>query len=54
MNYYIEKHDMEMILDGLEMLHEYLKKFGHHHTLPYSPEEVEAVFQSLDNSGDYE
>ena len=24
MHYYIEKHDMEMVLDGLEMLHEYL------------------------------
>ncbi len=52
MNHYIEKHDMEIVLDGLEMLHEYLKKFEHHHTLPYAPEEVEAMHTLLSGEED--
>ena len=47
MYHYIEKHDMEMVLDGLEMLRDYLKKFEHHHRLPYSAEEVEAMHSLL-------
>ena len=56
MNYFIEKHDMEIILDALEALHEKVK-----HSLdtgvvaypgyPYTVEEIDLLFQSLDNSG---
>ena len=54
MNYYIEKHDMEIILDALESLVEDMKhsrdngKFNY----PYSIEEVDGLFQSLENSGE--
>ena len=57
MNYYIERHDMEIILDALEALHEKVK-----HSLdtgvvaypgyPYTVEEIDGLFQSLENSGE--
>jgi hypothetical protein len=53
MNYYIEKHDMEMILDALEVLHNQMKTrmdFGLPTERPYSIEDVDGLFQSLDNS----
>ena len=56
MNYFIEKHDMEIILDALQALHEKVK-----HSLdtgvvvypgyPYTVEEIDGLFQSLENSG---
>ena len=52
MNYYIEKHDMEIILDALELLRDNMRnreKFG----LPndeYSIDDVDGLFQSFDNS----
>lgn len=53
MNYYIEKHDMEIILDALEHFAEYLKNDDHAPTIdrfPYSIEDVDGLFQSFDNS----
>jgi hypothetical protein len=52
MNYYIEKHDMEIILDALEHLHEDMKhaKDNGYFNYPYSIEEVDGLFQSFDNS----
>jgi hypothetical protein len=53
MNYYIEKHDMEMILDALEVLHNQMKTrmdFGLPTERPYSIEDVDGLFQSFDNS----
>ena len=53
MNYYIEKHDMNIILDALESLHNRMKNFesfGIPHDLPYSMEDVDNLFQSFDNS----
>jgi hypothetical protein len=56
MNYYIEKHDMEIILDALENLVEDMKhaKDNGHFNYHYSIEDVDALFQSLDNSGSEE
>jgi hypothetical protein len=60
MNYYIEKHDMEMILDALELLRDSIKNrklfgtgpgtgFGKHPVVyPYSEEDVDGLFQGLD------
>ena len=53
MNYYIEKHDMEMVLDALEMLHKHIKLHGNKE-YPYAAHDVDGLFQSLENSGDYE
>jgi len=53
MNYYIEKHDMEIILDALEVLHNQMKTrmdFGLPTERPYSIEDVDGLFQSFDNS----
>jgi len=56
MNYYIEKHDMEIILDALEHFILHMKNTqvfhlpGSTNRYPYSVEEVEGLFQSLDNS----
>lgn len=53
MNYYIEKHDMEIILDSLEFMVETMKTremFGLPSIWPYSKEDVDALFQSFDNS----
>lgn len=52
MNYYIEKHDMEIILDALENLAEDMKhaKNNGHFNYSYSIEDVDGLFQSFDNS----
>lgn len=53
MNYYIEKHDMEIILDALENMvlsMKNTKAFGLPSRYPYSIEEVDGLFQSFDNS----
>jgi hypothetical protein len=49
MNYYIEKHDMQMILDALECLSEHIKN---NNNSPYvwNIEDVDGLFQSFDNS----
>jgi hypothetical protein len=52
MNYYIEKHDMEIILDALEVLHTKMKNaklFGLVNEYPYDIEDVDGLFQSFDN-----
>ena len=54
MNYYIEKHDMEIILDALEFMEETMRTremFGLPSIWPYSREDVDGLFQSFDNSG---
>ena len=54
MNYYIEKHDMTIILDALETLHNRMKTrqdFGLPNDKPFSIEDVDGLFQSFDNSG---
>lgn len=53
MNYYIEKHDMEIILDSLEFMAETMKTremFGLPSIWPYSTEDVDALSKSFDNS----
>lgn len=57
MNYYIEKHDMNIILDALECLHQDMKhadESGYadiNDRRGYTIDEVDALFQSFDNSG---
>lgn len=54
MNYYIEKHDMEIILDALETLHNRMKTrqdFGLPNDKTFSIEDIDGLFQSFDNSG---
>ena len=53
MNYYIEKHDMEIILDALQHYAEWMKNDDHAPSLdsfPYTVEDVDGLFQSFDNS----
>lgn len=53
MNYYIEKHDMNIILDALENLVLSMKNteaFGLPNRRTYSIDEVDGLFQSFDNS----
>ncbi|NBX97426.1 hypothetical protein EBZ38_14605 [bacterium] len=53
MNYYIEKHDMEIILDALEVLHNQMKirmDFGVPTEQAYSVDDVYGVFQSVHKS----
>jgi hypothetical protein len=51
MNYYIEKHDMKIILDALECLSEHLKHYENNSpNYPYTIEDVDGLFQSFDNS----
>ena len=55
MNYYIEKHDMEMILDALENLvadMKHAKDNGHYRLVdyPYSIDDVNGLLKSFDNS----
>lgn len=55
MNYFIEKHDMTIILDALENLvldMKHSRDNGHYRLLdyPYSIDEVDGLFQSFDNS----
>ena len=49
MNYYIEKHDMEIILDALAVLHSKMKN-ADVKEYPYDIEDVDGLFQSFDNS----
>jgi hypothetical protein len=49
MNYYIEKHDMEIILDALDALYNNIK-YGLEY--PYTLDEIDGLFQSLENSGE--
>ena len=52
MNYYIEKHDMNMILDALELLHSTIKTqklFGITNKWSYTEDEIDGLFQSFDN-----
>ena len=49
MNYYIEKHDMEIILDALECLAEHIKT-NNNSPYPWTVEDVDGLFQSFDNS----
>ena len=51
MNYFIEKHDMEIILDALECLHEHIKN-NNNSPYPWAVEDVDGLFQSLENSGE--
>jgi hypothetical protein len=48
MNYYIEKHDMEIILDALECLSEHIKT-NNNSPYPWTVEDVDGLFQSFDN-----
>lgn len=51
MNYYIEKHDMTMILDALECLSEHLKHYENNSpNYPWTTDDVDSLFQSFDNS----
>jgi len=51
MNYYIEKHDMEIILDALQFLHEHMVSCNKEElNYPYTIEDVDGLFQSFDNS----
>ena len=60
MNYYIEKHDMEIVLDALQALHEDMKcaednsptGTTRYHKCGYTIDEVDGLFQSLENSGE--
>jgi len=56
MNYFIEKHDMEIILDALEALHEKMKRIENvglvENVYPYSIDDVDTLFESLENSGE--
>lgn len=49
MNYYIEKHDMNIILDALQALRNNMT-YGLVQ-YPYTLEEIDRLFQSLDNGG---
>lgn len=51
MNYYIEKVDMEIILDALECLSEHLKHYQNKSpNYPWTVDQVDGLFQSFDNS----
>ena len=51
MNYYIEKHDMKIILDALQFLHEHMISCSKEElNYPYTIEDVDGLFQSFDNS----
>ncbi len=53
MNYYIEKHDMNIILDALELLNTNMKNresLGLTNDYAYTMEDVDGLFQSFDNS----
>lgn len=53
MNYFIEKHDMTIILDALDHMvttMEQRKLFGIKNLWPYSPDDVNNLVKSFDNS----
>jgi len=49
MNYHIEKHDMQMILDALECLREHIKN-NNNSPYAWNVEDVDGLFQSFDNN----
>lgn len=49
MNYYIERHDMEIILDALNALYNIII-YGSEYQ--YTLDEVDELLQSLENSGE--
>lgn len=52
MNYHIEKHDMDMILDALECLHAHLEHYEDDSpNYNWTADEVDVLFQRFDNSG---
>ena len=48
MNYFIEKHDMQIILDALELLYDRMERFPTDYE--YSQDDVDGLFQAFDNS----
>ena len=58
MNYYIDKHDMEIILDALECLGQDMRhadESGYadiNKRRGYTMDDVDGLFQSLENSGE--
>jgi len=58
MNYYIERHDMEIILDALQALHEDMKcaednsptGMTRYHKYGYTIDDVDGLFQILSDS----
>ena len=62
MNYYIERHDMEIISDALRALHEEMNcaesnsatGITSYHKRGYAAEDVDALLQSLCQSGEEE
>ena len=53
MNYYIEKHDMEIILDALECLHAHLEHYENDSpNYNWTTDDVDGLFQSLEKSGE--
>ena len=53
MNYYIERHDMEIILDALGTLHlDMIEAQELGMSRSYTADEVWALLESLDNSGE--
>jgi len=52
MHYYIEKHDMEIILDALECLHTDMKHADVNKRRGYTMDDVDGLFQALENPGE--
>jgi len=53
MNYFIEKHDMEIILDALGTLHlDMIEARELGMSRSYTADEVWSLFESLDSSGE--
>jgi|LakMenEpi03Aug12_release.lakeMendotaPanAssembly.Ray.scaffolds.fasta_scaffold302938_2 hypothetical protein len=53
MNYYIEKHDIELILDALENYKKYIEDSGYNHSnYTWNTEEVEELYDDLVNQSD--
>ena len=51
MNYYIEKHDMKIILDAIQFLHEHMVSCSKEElNYPYTIEDVDGLFQSFNSS----
>lgn len=54
MNYYIEKYDMEIILNALRLMGENMRvqeAFGIRNIFVYNTEDVYRLIKSFDNSG---
>lgn len=50
MNYYIEKHDMQIILDALKCLREHLEHYKNSSpNYPWTISEIDHLFESLEN-----